>query len=248
MKLYYNNCNQREFVNYEAKLDNKINKTTVIFFHGMWSSLMSTKAQFLKVFCEENNINYIIFDYFGHGHSSGNFNDLTFEKALNSCFAVINELVDDKFIIVASSFGCWLATHIALSYANRINGLILIAPAIDFTSFLLKNHNGFELANNGDLIRTTDGGKLIIKKLFFNAINNYLLTNNDNIINIDAKVCILQGTIDTSIPYELSIQLMEKFSAKQMEMTLVKNAMHGFSNEFCLNLIAEKLLKYYKNQ
>ena len=64
MRLYYDNCGTQEYVNYDAKLNNKIDPTTVIFFHGMWSSTLSTKAQFIKRFCEEYNINYILFDYF----------------------------------------------------------------------------------------------------------------------------------------------------------------------------------------
>jgi pimeloyl-ACP methyl ester carboxylesterase len=247
MKLYYKNCNQEEYVNYEANLNNKENTTTVIFFHGMWSSLESTKSQFLKSFCEKNNINYIIFDYFGHGKSSGKFDELTFEKALNSCIAIIDKLVVEKCIIVASSFGCWLATYIAIHYPNKIKNLMLIAPAIDFTSFLLKNHEGFDINNNGDLLRQTDNDYLIIRKLFLDSVDNYLLINDNKMINLNIPVCLLQGTVDTSIPYQFSIELMQKFLANELEMILVKNATHGFSSEFCLNLIGEKLLNYYKN-
>ncbi|WP_253300200.1 alpha/beta fold hydrolase, partial [Wolbachia endosymbiont of Chironomus riparius] len=79
----------------------------------------------------------ILFDYFGHGHSSGNFINYTISDWLKNCIRVVNELTNDKQIIIGSSMGAWLMFLTALELPEKINSLIGISSAPDFTEDLI---------------------------------------------------------------------------------------------------------------
>lgn len=241
--LPYNN--KEDFVHYRAKLSNKQNKTTIIFFHGLCSNTESTKSLFIENFCINNNINYIVFDYYAHGKASGNYDNLTFEKALESCYQVIDNLVEEQCIIVGSSFGCWLGTYLTTKRNEKVKGLILIAPAIDFSLFILNNLSNFKKTENGDIIKTSERGDFIINKKLLENTEKYFLTTGNDLISINKPIRILQGMEDTSVPYKTSLDLVKKFQSEDVNYILVKNMKHNFSNEACLNIIQNNILELY---
>ena len=48
---------------------------SIFFFGGYSSSMTGTKATALSAWCKTNNLNFIRFDYSGHGSSTGEFED-----------------------------------------------------------------------------------------------------------------------------------------------------------------------------
>ena len=75
----------------------------------------------------------------GHGESGGRFEDGTISRWLEDSLAVIETLTHGPQILVGSSMGGWLALLAARALAGKraIAGLVLIAPAVDFTEALL---------------------------------------------------------------------------------------------------------------
>jgi pimeloyl-ACP methyl ester carboxylesterase len=59
------------------KFINNKSLTTIIFLHGLMSNIKSKKAKHLKKFANENKINLLLFEYSGHGRSSGKFTDFS---------------------------------------------------------------------------------------------------------------------------------------------------------------------------
>jgi esterase/lipase len=71
------------------KFINNKSLTTIIFLHGLMSNIKSKKAQHLKKFVDKNKINLLLFEYSGHGRSSGQFTN----------FSIKNWVADSKLII-----------------------------------------------------------------------------------------------------------------------------------------------------
>ena len=52
---------------------NAKNQTVVVFFHGFMSDMLGAKPIAIEKFCRKKKINFLKFEYSGHGKSSGKF-------------------------------------------------------------------------------------------------------------------------------------------------------------------------------
>src|SRR5579859_1325590 len=109
---------------------------TLVWLGGFRSEMAGTKAQALSDWATKTGRAFLRFDYFGHGVSSGDFRDGTITRWRADALAAIDELTDGPLILIGSSMGGWLACLAALSRPERVKGLVLIAPAADFTERL----------------------------------------------------------------------------------------------------------------
>lgn len=74
----------------------------VIFCGGFNSNMDGTKAGRLDRFCEKEGLAYTRFDYQGHGHSSGRFEDGTIGLWFEDALAVLDKVTDGPQLIVGS--------------------------------------------------------------------------------------------------------------------------------------------------
>src|SRR5690606_17980878 len=82
-------------------------------------------------------------DYSGHGESGGAFADGTISKWLGESLAVFQRFTDGPQVLVGSSMGAWIALRLVQEQrktgeGGRIAGLVLLAPAPDFTTELIE--------------------------------------------------------------------------------------------------------------
>ncbi|MCW8890816.1 MAG: alpha/beta hydrolase, partial [Sedimenticola sp.] len=110
---------------------------TVVFFGGFKSDMTGTKAVAFEQWCQKHKRAFIRFDYSGHGQSSGNFESGTIGEWLDDALAVIDQLTRGEIILVGSSMGGWLSLLATLARPERIQALITLACATDFTQRLL---------------------------------------------------------------------------------------------------------------
>ena len=83
------------------------------------------------------------FDYSGHGESGGDFADGTIGRWLEESVAVFERFAGPQ-VLVGSSMGGWLALLLARDARSgrktrrgSVAGIVLIAPAVDFTEELM---------------------------------------------------------------------------------------------------------------
>jgi pimeloyl-ACP methyl ester carboxylesterase len=118
--------------------------TGLLWLSGFMSDMASTKAAAVAEWAAEHGLGSTRFDYSGHGVSQGPFTDGTIGRWLEEAQAVFTRVTTGPQIIIGSSMG----GHIALlllrrlmreqpSDAQRIKGLVLIAPAWDMTEELM---------------------------------------------------------------------------------------------------------------
>ena len=77
------------------------------------------------------------FDYFGHGNSEGEFKDGTIGLWKSDTLEIIEQLGSDEVILIGSSMGGWISLLCAQELGRKVRGLVLIAPAPDFTHDLM---------------------------------------------------------------------------------------------------------------
>ena len=111
---------------------------------GFKSDMQGTKAAALDQWARDHGRAVIRFDYSGHGESGGDFADGTIGRWLEESLAVFEANCVGPQVAIGSSMGGWLALLMTRELARRaqpaaaqIAGLVLIAPAVDFTEELM---------------------------------------------------------------------------------------------------------------
>lgn len=248
-KLY--NKTQDKFIVYDNYRLINTNIPTVIFLHGLMSSMQSTKAIYLIDYCKKNNYNFIVFDNFGCGKASGRFEDQTISDWLEGVSLILNELIDTEAILVGSSMGGWLALLAALKFSDKIKGLVCLAPASDFTEHIWQNispddQNKMQKAGVLEIAGKNCEHKYPISyKLIENAKKHLLLAKKQ--IDINIPVHLIHGMLDEDVPYNVSLKLLEKITSQQIVMKLIKDGHHNLSREEDLKIMSNSLEEMISN-
>ena len=215
------------------KFINNKSLITIIFLHGLMSDIKSKKAKFLKKFVNKNKINLLLFEYSGHGKSSGQFTDFSIKNWIEDSRSIVKNLIKKgKIILIGSSMGAWIGIVLIKYFHQRIKGFIGIAPAPDFTEELIwKKLNIFEKNN----IRKNKIYKLksshnnfypITKKFIFDGKKILILNKK---IKCNFKVELLHGIRDSSVPWAYSINLTKTLIAKKLKLTIIDDGDHSLS-------------------
>src|SRR5471030_292507 len=111
---------------------------------GFHSDMKGTKAVALDAWAAEQGRACVRFDYSGHGESGGAFIDGTIGRWLEESVTVFGQFCTGPQVVIGSSMGGWMALLLAREIARRggiggatLAGLVLIAPAPDFTEELM---------------------------------------------------------------------------------------------------------------
>src|SRR3954451_862412 len=116
----------------------------LIWLGGVNSDMNGTQALALDAWGAEHGRACVRFDYSGHGASGGTFADGTIGRWLEESVAVFEQFCRGPQVVIGSSMGGWMALLLAREIAKRASaaslaGLVLIAPAPDFTEQLMWN-------------------------------------------------------------------------------------------------------------
>jgi pimeloyl-ACP methyl ester carboxylesterase len=224
----------------------------IVWLGGFNSDMRGTKAERLAALAQKHNLLFLRFDYSGHGESGGRFIDGTISKWLTDAEAVIaNYTGDRRLILVGSSMGAWITLRvvqnmIAANQQHRLSGLVLLAPAPDFTSDLvgpkLTDTQRHDLAIKGYCEEPSDYGPeptIYTRALIEDGHNNRVL---EGIIDTHCPVVILQGMADLDVPYAHALKLMSHLPQDNVTLTLIKDGDHRLSREQDLILLERAVL------
>lgn len=204
----------------------------LIWCGGLKSDMEGSKATALHDWAAHEGHRYVRFDYFGHGASSGRFRDGTVSRWTDDTLQVIDELTEGPQILIGSSMGGWTSLLAAMARPDRVKGLLLIAPAPDFTEKLMwarfDEHIRKTIMEEGIYYEPSDYDEPyeISRDLILDGRENQIL---DTPIKFDGPVRILQGLRDTSVPPEHAQKVVEAITSEDIELTLVKNGDHSLS-------------------
>ena len=218
----------------------------VVWLGGYRSDMTGTKAERLAGWARDNGRACLRHDYSGHGQSGGAFADGTISRWLAESRAVFERFSEGPQILVGSSMGAWIALRMAQEAARaggrgRIAGMVLIAPAPDFTADLMEPHlteaQRRDLEIRGFFEEHSDYGSepnIFTRALIEDGRANRVMTGA-----IDARcpVVILQGMKDPDVPWTHARKLMEHLPAGEATLTLIEDGDHRLSREADIALI-----------
>lgn len=214
---------------------------TVVFLHGLASDRGGTKAVALDAHCRARGLGCLRYDMFGHGASSGRFEDGGPTRWTEDALAVLDHLTQGPVILVGSSMGGWVALKTAAARPARVRGMVGIAPAPDFTERLiwrqLTESQRAEMAQRGVVELPPEYGDAplrISRHLIEDGRRNLLLGDR---IDISCPVRILQGQRDTSVPWQTALDIADRLTGDDVAVTLVKDGDHRLSRPQDLSLL-----------
>ena len=211
----------------------------IVWLGGFMSNMASSKAAALDAWAEREGRAALRFDYSGHGHSDGRFEDGTIGLWLDDSLAMIRALTQGPQILVGSSMGAWIALLAARALAAsgeaaRVAGLVLIAPAVDFTEALMWARFPAEvkrgIEETGRWLRPSAYGDPypITRNLIEEGRRHLLLGGT---VRSYGPVHILQGMQDPDVPWRHAIDLVEHLASDPVAITLVKDGDHRLSRD-----------------
>jgi pimeloyl-ACP methyl ester carboxylesterase len=206
---------------------------TVVWLGGFRSDMAGSKAEALAGWAEGRGRDYLRFDYFGHGESSGDFLEGSITRWRADALAVIDALTQGPLVLVGSSMGGWLSLLAAVARPERIGALVLIAPAADFTEALMKPRFTPEviqaLARDGVWMEPSEydpAGYPITRLLIEDGARWSVMPGP---LGITAPVRILQGAMDDSVPWTHAQELVAAIDSRDVTFTLIKDGDHRLS-------------------
>lgn len=207
---------------------------TYVWLSGFKSDMSGTKVTELETWATANGHGFLAFDYSGHGLSDGAFEDGTISAWREDALAAIDAHSDGPLILVGSSMGGWMALLTALARTDRIAGLVLIAPAPDFTEKLMwpefSAEAQAEIMQKGFTLRPSDydAPYTITRALIEDGRTWQIL---DAPIELDIPVRILQGMQDADVPWQHAERLIDTITSKDLVFTLIKDGDHRLSRD-----------------
>jgi pimeloyl-ACP methyl ester carboxylesterase len=210
----------------------------LFWLSGFNSDMRGTKAIALDAWAAGQGRACVRFDYSGHGESGGTFVDGTIGRWLEETVAVFERFCAGPQVVIGSSMGGWMALLLAREMARRpaarasLAGLVLIAPAPDFTEELM--WKGFspeirgEIETNGVWLRPSAYGEPYpITRALIEEGRNHLLLGGS--IDVGCPVRILQGAQDPDVPWQHAFALAHRLPVDDVVLTMIQDGDHRLS-------------------
>ena len=186
---------------------------TLLFLPGYASDMEGAKALAIDAFAAERGLAMLRLDYSGTGSSAGRFEEGTLAAWLEEALAALDQLTQGPVIVVGSSMGGWIALHLALMRPERVQALVGIAAAPDFTSW------GFA---DGDMAEARG-----LARAFWESGQRLVLLERP--IGIDCPVRLLHGEADQEVPLDVAFRLMAKLRSSDVQLNVLKGGGHRLS-------------------
>jgi pimeloyl-ACP methyl ester carboxylesterase len=215
----------------------------VVWLGGFKSDMQGTKAVALDAWAAQAGRACLRFDYSGHGESGGAFTEGTVGRWLEESVAVFEGFAKGPQVLVGSSMGGWIALLLARELRRRaaagttpagsLAGLVLVAPAADFTEELMwKKFSPAvkrQIETTGSWQRPSEYANepyVITRGLIEDGRKHLLL---GGLIETGCPVRILQGVQDPDVPWQHAMELSSRLARDDVVMTLVKDGDHRLS-------------------
>jgi len=207
----------------------------VVMSHGFTSSKDSRIYAELQEMLNKAGMGTLRYDYYGHGESDGNFEDITLQKAfasIDAAVAMVKRKGDYRIGLLGASFGGLLSILKASLDPDKVNALALKSPVTDLVEFW-KNRvgeSGIEKWKGEGVLHYDDlGEKYDLKYGFWEAMQGY----HDKVpkfaeMKIKCPSLVVHGDADVVVPIGPSRKFAELIGAK---FHVVEGADHAYSNK-----------------
>jgi len=204
----------------------------ILFLPGYASDMRGAKAEGIAAWAAAHGRACLRFDYSGCGASGGDFAEGTIGRWQEEACAVI-DMAAGPVVLVGSSMGGWIALLLAIARPRDVAGLVLVAPAPDFTRWgLAESLTSDERASLSRLGRFERQGPYdeqpttYTRALIEDGSARLLM---GRALAYGGPVRILHGQADADVPWRMSLDLTERLQSADVHLALVKDGDHRLS-------------------
>ena len=223
----------------------KNSQITVVFFHGFMSDMIGAKPIAIQKFCRKKKLNFLKFEYSGHGKSTGKFIEGNITKWTSDAKQLIKSKIkrDKNLFFIGSSMGSWIALNLFPSFKKQIKGFIGISSAPEFLEELMWKKFNNKIKNTimtKKIYYLEHGGFTypLTKQLILDGRKNKVLNNK---INLNIPIVLFHGTNDEVVPLNFSRKILKIFKKSKKKLIKIKNGDHSLSRKNDLKKICNEL-------
>jgi uncharacterized protein len=203
--------------------------------------MTGAKPRAIQKFCIKRKLNFLKFEYSGHGKSTGKFIEGNISNWTRDAKQLIKSKVkkDDFLIFVGSSMGSWIALNLLSFFKKQIKGFVGIASAPEFLEELMWKK--FNKKTKKEILKKKiyylDYGGFVYpltKQLIMNGKKNRIF-NKKFIIKI--PIILFHGSNDKVVPLIFSKKILKIFKKSKKKLVKIKNGNHSLSRKSDLKKI-----------
>ena len=235
---YFTALNKKKI---KYSLIKKNSQITVVFFHGFMSDMIGAKPTSIQKFCSKHKLDFLKFEYSGHGKSSGKFIKGNISGWTNEAKQLIKAKIkkNKKLIFIGSSMGSWISLNLFPVFKNRLKGFIGIGSAPEFLENLMwkKFTKKIKKIILDKKIYNLEHGEFtypITKQLIFDGRKNKVLNNK---INLKIPVILFHGKKDDVVPVNYSRKILKACKKSKKKLIVIQNGQHSLSRKSDLKKI-----------
>ena len=226
-------------------------KLYIIFLPGFMSDIDGKKPQAFKKYAVKNRLGFLTIEYSGHGKSSGKFTKGNISEWSNDTKNSIKKIVKkNKFILIGSSMGAWIALNQFKYFKNQIKGFVGIGSAPEFLERLMWKkftkkikkeikQKGISIIKHGDSkFKQKQREYPITYQLIQDGRKNKVLSKK---INTKIYVTVVHGENDEVVPASFSRKVLSIFTSAKKKLIIIKKGDHSLSDKTPLIKIIKEL-------
>jgi len=229
-------------------------KPTIVMIPGLhsYTNMTGVKASCLLRYCDKEGFPCVTYDHECSGLSTGDATKVLFTDWVENAVTVTEKLTDGPLVLVGSSLGGWLALITALNLKDRLLGLVLEAPALNYVwpyyyrnRALLPPEARRRLDEGDPHVYTHEFGDALLKQDFAEDSRRYELDLEQK-LNITCPVRIIHGLKDTEISPSQSMKLCQSLESGDVDLIYRKSSGHQLESPPDLELLLitlDRLLK-----
>ena len=235
-------------------LTNNLKKNPfIVFLPGFMSDIEGKKPKSFLSFANKNKLGFLAVEYSGHGKSSGKFIDGNISLWTEDVKKLVKKIVKkNRFLIIGSSMGAWIALNQFKYFKNQIVGMLGIGSAPEFLDRLMWNKfpkkikseilkKGVAIINHGD------------KKNYQYPITNQLIKDGrknkvfSKKILKKIQVSMFHGQKDEVVPITFSKKVLSIFKKAKKRLVIIKKGDHSLSDTRSLKMMKKELSSIIEN-
>lgn len=218
----------------------------LLFLSGYASDMEGAKATALDRFAAERGVACLRFDYSGTGASSGRFDEGTLDRWIAEALDLLDALTEGSIVLVGSSMGAWISMHVTQRRPERIQALVGLAAAPDFTDWGFGPEVRAQMAAKGHVGEPHPEGRatpMLMTHRFWESGQCHLLLDKE--IAIDCPVRLVHGDADRDVPLGVAFRAARAIRSADVQLKVLKGAGHRLSEpreiDAILRTVAELL-------
>ena len=205
------------------------------------------KSSAVFEYCRKNNRNFLCFDWFGRGESTGKLMEATITRWTNDTIHFLENEAEHvrggiagvKAVLVGVGVGGWVAVLVALRRPDLVRGIVGLSADPDFTEDLLWKQLPEE---EKDAIMKEGfrevkwGGRQevypITSSLIEDGRQNLVLRGGKDSLEIMCPIRLIHSLEDEEVPYSTPLRLADAIVTNNIRIIMPKVGGHDLQQDY----------------